>query len=158
MQPIAALLAPERIAWNVPAGSKKRALEILSELLAKGVAEHDAGAIFASLVQREKLGSTGVGQGIALPHGRLAGLEAPVGAVLRLAEPIDYDSSDGRPADIFFALLVPEQCAEDHLQIMRRLAELFRDGRTGEALRGLDSAPAALAYFSETDLPRRASA
>lgn len=158
MTRITEILAPERVAWNVQANSKKRALEILSELLARDRQGPDAGSIFASLVQREKLGSTGMGKGIALPHGRIAGLEQTRGAVIRLARPVEYDSGDRRQVDLLFALLVPEQCNEAHLETLAMLAGMFRDDRLPTDLRSTDSATDAYRLLIHAPEPRRATA
>src|SRR5690606_19491232 len=102
------LLAPSRVRVGVSVTSKKRLLETLARLLADGQDEVFERQIFDSLCGREKLGSTGLGLGIAIPHGRTSGLGTAIGAVLRLAEPVDFGAADGQPVDLLFALAVPE--------------------------------------------------
>lgn len=134
------LLNPERIAVDTAARSKKRALEIASGLLARGQPELQERSVFSSLCAREKLGSTGFGHGVALPHGRLEAHDAVSGAFLRLREPIDFDAADGEAVDLLFALVVPSHCEARHLQLLAQLAELFNDPGRREALRGASDA------------------
>ncbi len=119
-------LSPDRIAIGVDAHSKKRALETLSELIA-----HDqpgrAGEIFDALLSRERLGGTGIGSGVAIPHGRLKDADHTTGALVRLREGVDFDAIDEQPVDLLFALVVPEEATEDHLRILAMLASLFQD-------------------------------
>ncbi|MDN5937360.1 MAG: PTS sugar transporter subunit IIA, partial [Salinisphaera sp.] len=108
--------------------SKKRALESLSEQLAAAAPGVDADDVFTALVNREKLGSTGLGDGVAIPHGRLSGVQSCVGAMLRLVSPgVDFEAPDSKPVDLFFGLLVPEDSTDEHLEILRNLAEMFAD-------------------------------
>ncbi len=124
---IAELLNAERVQVRFDLRSKKRVLEDLSKLLSLGAPALDDVGIFASLIGREKLGSTGLGGGVAIPHGRMRGLEQAVGAFLKLTPGVDYESTDGAPADLIFGLLVPEQATEEHLLVLRSLAEMFTD-------------------------------
>ncbi len=133
------LISPERIACDVSASSKKRALEALSELLARGDEELDAAEVFGSLIARERLGGTGLGFGVAIPHGRLKDKDKTVGAFVRLSEGVDFDAVDNQPVDLLFALLVPEESTEEHLQILATLAELFSREKLREALRQAES-------------------
>ncbi|MBS1144703.1 MAG: ptsN [Proteobacteria bacterium] len=103
--------------------------------------------IFDSLFAREKLGSTGLGQGVAIPHGRIKGLKQAVGAFLRLATPVPFDSPDGRPVDLLFVLLVPEQATEQHLQILSELAQKFSDRTFREQLHAAADAAAIISLF-----------
>ena len=134
------LLEPARIRCDVQAVSKKRVLESLSELLVEGtgipITPH---AVFDCLVGRERLGSTGLGFGVALPHGRMAKIVQPVGAFLRIDEGVDFDSPDGDRVDLVFGLLVPEESTEEHLQILSELAERFSQPALRQALRATDS-------------------
>ena len=107
--------------------SKKRLLEVVSELLAVDLTHISTREIFDSLINREKLGSTGLGKGVAIPHGRIGALEQPVCAFIRLEEPVEFDATDGQPVDLAFALLVPEDSTEEHLQVLSMIAELFSD-------------------------------
>jgi len=107
------------------AGSKKKALENLSEILSESLHSTPAEQIFDHLVARERLGSTGLGAGVALPHSRLANIDEPLGALITLANPIDFDSPDEQPVDIIFCLVVPDNADEQHLQLLAQLAEFF---------------------------------
>ena len=130
MSQITQLLAPENIVLDL---DKKRVFEHVGLLFEnnQGIA---SSAVFDSLFSREKLGSTGLGQGIAIPHGRIKGLKEASGAFLRLAAPVPFDSPDGKPVSLLFILLVPEQATEQHLQILSELAEKFSNPTCREAL------------------------
>jgi PTS system nitrogen regulatory IIA component len=135
MHGFADLLTPGRVLCNVEARSKKHAFEIVSELLAS--ADHGIGAseIFDSLIQRERLGGTGLGHGVALPHGRAHNLTKTIAAVLSLREPLPFDAPDEKDVHIVFAMLVPEEANDEHLEnlsrVARRLLEPgFIDGLT----------------------------
>ena len=127
------LLTPERVVADVAARDKEQLLEQVAELLDPGIASRDA--LLGSLRQREKLGSTGLGYGIAIPHGRSAALEGAVAAFVRLAEPLDFESLDGQPVDLVFALVVPEHFTHQHLMFLAELAELFSDAALVQELR-----------------------
>ena len=124
---IADLLTTSRIACGFKANSKKRCLESLGQLLADGNSGMDPGDIFDRLVERERLGSTGLGNGVAIPHGRYEGNGDTVGAFMQLEVPADFDAIDGQPVDLLFALLVPQECTDEHLQVLSRLATLFHN-------------------------------
>ena len=119
------LLTPERVVADLAAPDKDELLGRVAALLDPAPASSDA--LLASLRQREKLGSTGLGYGIAIPHGRSAVLEQAVGAFVRVAEPIDFEALDGQPVDLVFALVVPEHFTHQHLMFLAELAELFSD-------------------------------
>ncbi len=124
------LIAPERVKCLGGIGSKKRALENLSELLVSGAAGVDPPEIFNRLIERERLGSTGLGHGVAIPHGRLPAdseVQTTLGCFIKLDAGIDFDSPDQQQADLLFGLLVPEDCTEEHLQILATLAGMFSD-------------------------------
>lgn len=121
------LLAPARVRAGASVTSKKRLLEQLSELLADGAGAEVERRVFDSLCAREKLGSTGLGHGVAIPHGRTGALPGAVGAFLRLSEPIDFSAIDGKPVDLVFALAVPEHFSNQHLLLLSQLAEMFSD-------------------------------
>ncbi|HYQ37463.1 MAG TPA: PTS IIA-like nitrogen regulatory protein PtsN [Pseudomonas sp.] len=129
------ILTPGRSQVNVPGGSKKRVLEQIANLVARDLPGLDAPDIFESLVAREKLGSTGFGNGIAIPHCRLAGCSVPVCALLRLDAPVDFDALDGAPVDLLFVLLVPEAATEEHLELLRQIAGLLDRADVRERLR-----------------------
>ena len=126
MNLIAKLLPPSNIALELDVTSKKRLFEQVGLLFEnnQGVARS---LVFDSLFARERLGSTGLGQGVAIPHGRIKGLKEAVGAFVRLASPVPFDAPDGKPVNLVFVLLVPEQATEQHLQILSELAQLFSD-------------------------------
>jgi len=129
------LLEPERIVCCSDAVSKKRLLESLAALLAESTAQTTKNDIFDVLVNREKLGSTGLGKGVAIPHGRMASITTPVCAFIKLDKPVDFDASDGQPVDLVFALLVPEDSTEEHLQVLSTIAEIFSNPAICAALR-----------------------
>lgn len=120
------ILKPERVASGHTFTSKKKALEELSNLLAKG-ASVNAADILVSLSGREKLGSTGLGHGVAIPHGRMAGVTQSIGAFMRLKHPLEYDAHDGQGVDLMFGLLVPQNASETHLKHLAAIAEMFSD-------------------------------
>ncbi len=124
---IADLLAPERILCEPEAVSKKRSLELLSETLVKDTPGLSAHHVFESLLGREKLGSTGLGHGVALPHGRSGQFDQARLAVIKLARGVDYDAPDAQPVDLLFALIVPEDSTDEHLQILALLAQMLAD-------------------------------
>lgn len=135
---IADLIHPDRVRIPTDIQSKKRALERLSEILAEATPYLTATEIFTSLIAREKLGSTGIGDGVAIPHGRLKGLEECVGAMIRLPEGVDFEAPDDRPVDLIFGLLVPQDSTETHLKVLRALAEMFSDETCLERLRATE--------------------
>ena len=135
---IADLLEPQRLMLSSSAASKKRALEHLSELMASAGESFSAGHVFDSLLVRERLGSTGLGYGVAIPHARYQGATDAIGAFMRLDEPVDFDAMDSEPVDLVFGLLVPEDCTDEHIQILAQLAELFSDRELRSALRTAD--------------------
>ena len=120
---------------NVPGGSKKRVLEYIAHLIASDLPDIDEDVLFESLVAREKLGSTGFGNGIAIPHCRLIGCNEPISAVLHLATAIDFDAIDGEPVDLLFVLLVPEEATDEHLELLRQIASIFEQDDVRERLR-----------------------
>ncbi len=122
---ISDILARERILCNVTLSSKKAALETLASLIAGAGNGVTGQEVFNSLLSRERLGGTGLGNGIALPHGRLKNSFSTTAAFIKLKHGVDYDASDRRPVDLMFALLVPENSTEEHLQILAQLAEMF---------------------------------
>lgn len=126
MNLIAKLLAPANILLNLEISSKKRMFEQVGLLFEnnQGIARS---LVFDSLFARERLGSTGLGEGVAIPHGRIKGLRDAVGAFIRLQSPVPFDAPDGQPVSLVFVLLVPDQATEQHLQILAELAQMFSD-------------------------------
>ena len=136
------ILTPGRSLVNVPGGSKKRVLEQIANLVARDLTELDAQSIFESLIAREKLGSTGFGNGIAIPHCRLAGCETPISAVLHLESAVDFDAIDGAPVDLLFVLLVPDAATDAHLELLRQIASMLDRSEVRERLRQATSGEA----------------
>ncbi|WP_459860976.1 PTS sugar transporter subunit IIA [Hydrogenophilus hirschii] len=132
MDLLASLIATAQVRLDVDASSKKRVLEKVAEALAEQGC--DAGKLFSALIERERLGSTGLGEGIAIPHARVPGLTEPRIAILRLAQPVDFDAVDNQPVTIVVALLVPEQATETHLEILSELAERLSRPEVREAI------------------------
>jgi PTS system nitrogen regulatory IIA component len=126
MNHIGQLLPEANILLDLEATSKKRLFEQVGALFEEH-AQIARAVVFDSLFARERLGSTGLGQGIALPHGRIKGLEHALGAFVRPRQPIPFDSPDGKPVTQVFVLLVPEQATEEHLQLLSELAEMFSE-------------------------------
>lgn len=129
------ILTPGRSLVNVPGGSKKRVLEQIAALAARDLGGLDAHDIFESLIAREKLGSTGFGNGIAIPHCRLSGCSSPLCAVLHLEAAVDFDAIDGAPVDLLFVLLVPEAATDEHLELLRQIASMLDRADIRERLR-----------------------
>lgn len=147
MNPLTRILSAEQVLLDLDAGSKKRVFEHAG-MLFEGRLGMARSAIFDSLFAREKLGSTGLGQGVAIPHGRIKGLKQAAGALIRLATPIPFDSPDGRPVNLLFVLLVPEQATEEHLQILSELAQRFSDRAFRESLQAAPDAASVVALFA----------
>lgn len=125
--------------------SKKRVLEVASEMLATSVNGTDADAIFTGLLNRERLGSTGLGLGVGIPHCRISGADKPAAALLTLAQPIDFDAIDSQPVDLVCALIVPDDGNDEHLKTLAGLAELFSNP---QALSELRQSPDSSALFN----------
>ena len=135
------ILTPERTFAGVQGGSKTRVLELFGKL----VAQHtnlDPDAIYENLIARERLGSTGFGNGIAIPHCRLEDCHQAIGALLQLDGKIDFDALDGQPVDLIFVLLVPQEATEQHLQILKMLAGKLDNAELRDALRAAPDADA----------------
>ncbi len=133
MNQIAKLLSPGNVVADLEASSKKRVFEQAGLVFENnnGIARS---VVFDALLARERLGSTGLGQGIAIPHGRIKGLREAVGAFFRLKVPVPFDSPDGKPVNLLFVLLVPEAATEQHLEILSELAEMFSDRSLRDSL------------------------
>lgn len=128
-----------RISNEVDVKSKKRALEKLSQLLAQDQNQFEASDIFDSLLSRERLGATGLGYGIAIPHGRIKNCKKITGAFIKLNEGVDFNTSDNQAVDVLFALIVPDESADEHLQVLAVLASMFNDEKFREQIRQSDS-------------------
>ena len=142
------LPGPDAVLAAVKASGKKA---LLAELASRAAALYqlDERRLFDRLLERERLGSTGIGGGIAIPHGRMAPLGKPCGVFARLANPVDFDSIDERPVDIVFLLMAPEGAGADHLKALARVSRLLRDRALVEKLRATDSADALYALLVE---------
>ncbi len=150
------LLSPDRIRCRCEIHSKKRALQTVAELLGASLRDAESAAedddpdttrepaalsdmtILDALISRERLGSTGIGHGIALPHSRLAGIEEPLAALVTLNEGVDFDAADDMAVDVVLGLLVPEDCNDEHLKILAGLAKRFSDPAQRDAMRECD--------------------
>ncbi|QDL90802.1 PTS IIA-like nitrogen regulatory protein PtsN [Paroceanicella profunda] len=142
------LISPEAVFGNLKATSKKRVLQELGSFAANfyGLAES---AVFAALLEREQLGPTGMGQGVAIPHARLEGLTKVVGVFAKLAKPVDYESVDGQPVDLVFMLLAPEDAGADHLKALARVSRVMRAETVRDKLRSTEDASALYAILTE---------
>lgn len=145
---IADLLTPGSVVANFRASGKKQALQELARRAAAltGIAEK---AIFDVLAERERLGTTGVGMGIAIPHGKLAEVQRMTGLFARLEKPIDFEAIDNQPVDLLFLLLAPEDAGADHLKALARVSRLLRDRAVCQKLRGTDDPDALYVLLTE---------
>jgi len=141
---ISDLLSQEMIRLDVHCSSKKKLLEIISQELARNSEDLNAREVFESLCARERLGSTGLGQGVAIPHARVKDSKTIQTAFIRLRKPLPFDSVDGEPVDLLFAMTIPENCNEDHLKLLAHVAELFGDPQLLRALRKAETSGALL--------------
>ena len=143
-----AIIDKQSVLANVKAQNKKQLLQELAQALSATVAI-DYRVIFETLLKREKLGSTGIGQGIAIPHGKVATLSRVYGLFAKLEKPVAFDSIDGQPVDLVFVLLAPEHAGADHLKALARISRLLRDPGIVEKLRGTDSVEGLYAILTE---------
>jgi len=134
------LLSPDRVLPQVRISSKKKLLELISEALVKNDESLNSRDVFDSLCTREGLGSTGLGKGVAIPHGRVHGSSSVQAVFIQLSKPIAFDAIDGQPVDLIFALSVPENCTGDHLKLLAQIAERFSDSQLLEKLRATEDA------------------
>lgn len=145
------LITPERVRCNESVHSKKRALEVAASLIAPELPRMSRADVFDALNSRERLGSTGLGHGVALPHARVAWTQRPIGACMTLADPVEFDAPDQEAVDILFVLLVPEKCNESHLEILSELARLFSDENVRARLREASAASEIIEYLGGGD-------
>ncbi|MDA8781828.1 PTS IIA-like nitrogen regulatory protein PtsN [Porticoccaceae bacterium] len=131
------VLTPALTHCNLPGGSKKRVLENLSAFITEqlGGDVEQSDALFHNLVARERLGSTGIGEGVAIPHCRASGFKRIHGCLIRLEQPVDFDALDDKPVDLIFALIVPEEKNDEHLATLARIAALMQDEQSRQTLR-----------------------
>ncbi len=142
------IIASGAILPALKAGSKKQLLQELANHAAKQTGL-DARLIFETLLQREKLGSTGLGHGMAIPHGKFADIDKVQGLFARLSQPVDFEAIDEQPVDLVFLLLAPESAGADHLKALARISRLLRDPTLVAKLRGTDSAEGLYAILTE---------
>jgi PTS system nitrogen regulatory IIA component len=149
-------ISSDSVVSSLKVKSKKQLLQDLSARVARltGLPERD---IFDVLLQRERLGSTGLGRGIAIPHGKIQGLKRIVGIFARLAEPVDFDAVDGQKVDIVFLLLAPQGAGADHLKALARISRLLREGSAVEKLRACKDAAALYAVLTEDEASSHAA-
>jgi PTS system nitrogen regulatory IIA component len=145
---LADIIDAQSVLANLKAQGKKQLLQELSQALAKSTGI-DHRVIFEILATREKLGSTGLGQGIAVPHGKIAALSRVHGLFARLANPVEFDAVDGQPVDLVFVLLAPDHAGADHLKALARISRLMRDPSVVAKLRGTDTAEGLYAILTE---------
>lgn len=152
---VASLITPDSVVSGIKGTNKKQVLQDLAGQLARisGLSER---GIFETLLQRERLGTTGIGQGMAIPHGRIAGLNRLIGLFARLQKPVDFEALDGEHVDLVFVLLAPEDAGADHLQALARIARLFRDSQMVQKLRQTED-PAALYAILTANVANRAA-
>jgi PTS system nitrogen regulatory IIA component len=131
---ISALLSPHKIFIDVEVGSKKKLLELIANIVADQTGLSES-TIYSNLLSRERLGSTGLGKGFAVPHARIPDLEETVGCFFRLNEAVNFESQDNKPVDLVFAIVIPEQATEEHLLILSSLAQIFSKPEVCEAIR-----------------------
>jgi nitrogen PTS system EIIA component len=143
---ISDLLTPKSVTVRLKAANKKQALQDLAKRAAP-LMGCDERALFETLSERERLGSTGIGNGVAVPHGRLPGLASPKGFFARLEKPIDFEAVDNRPVDLIFLLVTPEGAGGDHLKALALVSRLLRDRTACEKFRGTDRADALYALL-----------
>ena len=142
------LIDKQSVLASLKAANKKQLLQELSHAMAGQVAI-DHRVIFETLLKREKLGSTGIGQGIAIPHGKVPSISRVYGLFARLAQPVDFESVVGQPVDLVFVLLAPEHAGADHLKALARISRLLRDPGVVAKLRGTDDAEGLYAILTE---------
>ncbi|MDE0538666.1 MAG: PTS IIA-like nitrogen regulatory protein PtsN [Rhodospirillales bacterium] len=152
---IAELITPESVIPNLKVTSKKQALQELAKRAAT-LFDIDERQVFEVLLEREKLGTTGVGNGIAIPHGKLADLSTLYGLFARLERPVDFDSIDERPVDLIFLLLAPENAGAEHLKALSRVSRVLRDKGVCDKLRATDTPEALFSLLTDQTANRAA--
>lgn len=152
---LAELIAPNAVIAALKANSKKQALQLLAQKAADVTGLKEA-AILEGLLERERLGSTGVGNGIAIPHAKLTGIDRLYGIFARLDHPVDFDSIDDHPVDLMCLLIAPEGAGADHLKALARVSRLLRDKGICEKLRGATDADALYALLLDSERSRAA--
>ncbi len=154
--PLLEFLSPGSVLPSLKARGKKQALQDLAAQAARDLPEIDEREIFETLLQRERLGSTGIGDGVAIPHGKLPGFDRLFGLVARLERPVDFEALDGQPVDIAFLLLAPEGAGADHLKALAQVARVLREPGILERIRAARDASALYALLTHTPAPQAA--
>lgn len=149
------LMSPGRVLVDVTINSKKRLLEFISQTFAKINPNLNAREIFESICAREHLGSTGLGYGVAIPHGRVSGSEGVEALFIRLNNPLPYDADDGQPVDLLFALTVPIQCTDDHSKLLSLISERFSNTDLANQIRAAADAHEIWALLSSDQAQAR---
>jgi PTS system nitrogen regulatory IIA component len=149
-------LNPDSVVPALRARSKKQILQELSAQAVRRLPALDEQAVFATLLQRERLGSTGIGEGVAIPHGKLPGLDRLFGLVARLERPVDFEALDGQPVDVAFLLLAPEGAGAEHLKALAQVARLLREPGILERIRAARDASALYALLTRTSASQAA--
>jgi PTS system nitrogen regulatory IIA component len=147
---VADLIKPSNVLCNVSVRSKKHCLELLSELLASSTSGVETEEIFAKLFERERLGSTGLGNGVAFPHCRFQGITVGNAAMLKLVEPVEFDSPDNEYVDLVFGLMVPEEVTEGHRDVIAEITELLGDQDVRHRLRAANDSNELLEVLRES--------
>ena len=135
---ISALLSPQRIFLDVEISSKKKLLELIANIVADK-AQLTESTVYSSLLNRERLGSTGLGHGFAVPHARVEDLDQAIGCLFRLKHPVNFEAPDNQPVDLVFTIIIPQEATEEHLLILSSLASIFSRTDVCEAIRGATS-------------------
>ncbi|MEM5530668.1 PTS sugar transporter subunit IIA [Gammaproteobacteria bacterium AS21] len=133
------LLTTDLVIHNLEVASKKKTLDHISSLISNSVQDLEHDTVFTGLIERERLGSTGIGEGVAIPHCRLDETDKAIAVFIKLNEAVDFDAIDKAPVDLVFALVVPSNSAEEHLNTLAQLAELFSSAQNREALRSCEN-------------------
>ena len=145
------ILTPERTLDGVHGASKKKILEFIAERISSDAPEINAKELFEALVARERLGTTGLGDGMAIPHCRCKACPTPIGLFIRLVEPVDFDAVDLKPVDLVFALIVPEGENQEHLDILQALAERFHSKPLLEKIRSVSETELLYKFIAGND-------
>lgn len=153
--PLLDFLEPQAVLPSLKVAGKKQALQELAAQAAR-LTRLSEGSIYEALLQRERLGSTGIGEGIAIPHGKLPDLTRIFGLVAKLEKPIDFEALDGQPVDVLFLLLAPEGAGADHLKALARVARVLREPGLIERVRAARDADALYAILTELQAPQAA--
>ena len=147
---ITALLSPERIFIDTEISSKKRLLEFIADQVSNQF-EIVQTTLFCNLLDRERLGSTGLGKGFAVPHARLANLDEAIGIFIKLDNPVNFEAPDNQPVDLVFAIIIPEQATDQHLQILSALARVFSQAEVCETIRKASSSEEVIKLIDSAD-------